>query len=39
MTDLGWHRFDDLHDVSEDHRARIFAALDERAEARFEGGI
>lgn len=37
MTDLGWFGLDELDGMSDDHRARVLAAIDERGEARFDG--
>jgi 8-oxo-dGTP pyrophosphatase MutT (NUDIX family) len=38
MTDLAWHPVHDLGGVAERHRRCIALALDDRVEARFEGG-
>ncbi|MDQ0574205.1 NUDIX hydrolase [Agromyces albus] len=38
MTEVGWHRLDELGEVEEEQRRRILTALDERGDARFEGG-
>ncbi|MFC5789061.1 NUDIX domain-containing protein [Agromyces tardus] len=38
MTDLAWHPVHDLAAVAERHRRCIELALDDRVEARFEGG-
>lgn len=38
MTDLAWHPVRDLGAVAERHRRCIELALDDRVEARFEGG-
>ena len=39
LTDVGWHRLDELPEVDEEQRRRILAALAERGETRFEGGV
>ncbi|GAA1823875.1 NUDIX hydrolase [Agromyces salentinus] len=38
MTEVGWHRLDDLGDVQEQHHRRIRLALDGAGPTRFEGG-
>src|SRR6187200_196601 len=38
MTEVGWHRLDDLGDLSDEQQTRIRVALAEGGGARFEGG-
>ena len=38
MTEVGWHRLDDLHGVSAEHRRRILNAAEPTGDALFAGG-